>query len=113
MVGKENVLIATVPTKSADCHYAKYQWVDQHLPEWCKRQYSITPRKHWLSQPGVLLIDDSDGNVKKWRNPFPDSKIEGSQDILMPRPWNALAGIGSDSGATSAHIAEELGKIET
>lgn len=111
LVGKENVLIATVPTKSADCHYAKYQWIDKQLPDWCLRQYSITPRKHKLSMPGVLLIDDCDHNMVDWREP--GEGREGGQAILMPRPWNALADIGSSSGATSAYIAEELGKIET
>ncbi len=114
MVGRENVLIATAPTKSADCLFGKYQWMDEHLPDWCKRQYSVTPRKHWLSQPGVLLIDDSDGNVERWRDPFPDSKIhiEGGDAILVPRPWNSLHEIGKDNGATSAYLAGELGKVE-
>ena len=110
MVGRENVLIATVPTKSADCLFGKYQWMDQHLPDWCKRQYSVTPRKHWLSKPGVLLIDDSGGNVEKWKNPFGDE--EGGDAILVPRPWNELYEIGKDNGATSAYLAAELGKRE-
>lgn len=102
LVGKENVMIATVPTKSADCHFGKYQWISRHLPEWINRQYSITPRKEWLAQPGVMLIDDSDNNIAK----FTDRK-RGGAGIVCPRPWNSQAGTH-----TSCYIAEQLGKYE-
>jgi len=103
LVGEENVLLATAPVKSPDCHYAKYQWIENHLPKWMQRQYNITPRKHRLSRPGVLLIDDSDHNVEKFRNPgWP-----GGDAILVPRPWNTLVGVH-----TSSYLAEELGKRE-
>lgn len=83
MVGPENVLIATVPTKSAAAHSAKFEWIEEHCPDWVKRQYSITPRKNWLAQPGVLLIDDSDKNCDKFEE-------AGGHAILVPRPWNTL-----------------------
>ncbi len=110
MVGRENVLIATSPTKSADCHFAKYQWIQEHIPDWCKRQYDITPRKHWLSQPGVLLIDDCDQNVETWRNPPKDRP--GGEAILVPRPWNSLSELGIDDVATHGYLDWELEKIE-
>lgn len=88
LVGYKNVMIATSPTKSADCLLGKYQWMEKNLPDWMQRQYSITPRKVWLSQPGVLLIDDCDQNIEDFRNP-PDGSPGGS-GILVPRPWNSL-----------------------
>ena len=109
-VGRENVLIATVPTKSADCLFGKYQWIEEHLPDWCQRQYSVTPRKHWLSEPGVLLIDDSGSNVKKWLEPFPGKP--GGKSILVPRPWNDMWEIGQDNGATSVYLAQQLDALE-
>ena len=110
MVGKENVMIATVPTKSPDCHYAKYKWMEKNLPPWMARQYSVTPRKHWLSHPGVLLIDDCDHNIKQWLNPFPGRK--GGDAILVPRPWNPLKDIGVSTGETNSYLAAELAKRE-
>ena len=99
LVGEENVMIATAPTKSADCHFAKYTWMEKHLPKWLQRQYSITPRKGWLAQPGVLLIDDCDGNVKYFRK-------KGSA-VLVPRPWNSL-----HDEHTNSWLAEQLGQFE-
>ena len=87
-VGKDNVIIATSPTKSPDCLFGKYQWIEKHTPSWCHRQYSITPRKNWLAQPGVLLIDDCDGNCDAFRK-------EGGDAILVPRPWNTLSALSS------------------
>jgi len=83
LVGRENVLIATSPTKSPDCLFGKYQWIEQHCPDWIKRQYAVTPRKHWLAQEGYLLIDDCDSNCEAFVQ-------EGGQAILVPRPWNSL-----------------------
>lgn len=80
-VGPENVQIATSPTKDPDCLSGKLEWIHQHLPEWMHRQYSITPRKWKYGFPTTLLIDDSDANVRKFRE-------HGGHAILMPRPWN-------------------------
>jgi len=100
LVGEENVLIATSPTKSADCHYGKYQWMENNLPKWLHRQYSVTPRKSWLAQPGVLLIDDCDMNVNEFQT-------RGGKAILVPRPWNTL-----QDEHTNSWLAESLGQFE-
>ena len=105
MVGQKNVLIATSPTKSADCHHGKYHWIRDHVPEWCKRQYSITPRKSWLARPGVLLIDDADANCEAFR--------EGGGDaLLVPRPWNTMWEVGQSDLQTTAYLAESLSKVD-
>lgn len=100
LVGEENVMIATSPTKSADCHFAKYHWMMRHLPEWLKRQYSITPRKHRMAQPGTLLIDDCDHNVAKFR-------ARKGAGIVVPRPWNKLR-----RECTDSHLISTLGEYE-
>jgi 5'(3')-deoxyribonucleotidase len=105
LVDKENVMIATVPTKSPDCHYAKYQWMENHLPEWMQRQYSITPRKNKLSHEGVLLIDDCDANIL-------DFIDRGGDGILVPRPWNSLYYIGTNNATINDYLANELYKRE-
>lgn len=87
LVGRENVLIATAPTKCGDCLAGKYDWVERNLPDWCQRQYSITPRKEWLAQEGVLLVDDCDKNCENFvvRK---DGTQTGGSALLVPRPWN-------------------------
>jgi len=102
----ENILVATSPTKAADCLFAKYQWIEKHLPPELHRQYSITPRKHWLSQPGVLLLDDCEKNIE-------DFIKYGGHGILIPRPWNSLHNIGIDSDKTIQYINDEFDKYES
>ena len=87
MVGRENVMVATVPTKSPDCLFGKYEWMEQHLG---------------------FNIDDADHNVKEWRT-RPDGMPSGDA-ILVPRPWNSLHEIGQCSFATSQYLAVELAK---
>ena len=87
LVGRENVQIATAPTKCGDCLAGKYDWMDKNLPSWCQRQYSVTPRKEWLAQPGVLLIDDSAENCMNFIYKK-DKSLTGGCALLVPRPWN-------------------------
>ena len=89
LVGRGNVIIATVPTKSADCCAGKHDWIMRHLPLWCQRQYDITPRKHKLAHHGVLLIDDSDKNCERFIVDK-DGHPNGASSIICPRPWNKM-----------------------
>ncbi len=105
LVGKENVMVATSPTKSPDCHYAKYQWMENNLPEWMDREYAITPRKKKLAHPGVLLLDDCDKNIN-------DFVERGGDGILVPRPWNSLYYLGTNNATINDYLANELYKRE-
>jgi hypothetical protein len=89
-VGQKNVIIATVPTKSRGCVAGKYTWIERYLPYWAQRQYAITPRKHFFAQPGALLVDDHDKNIKAFRE-------SGGEAIVVPRPWNAMYGAEPDT----------------
>jgi 5'(3')-deoxyribonucleotidase len=80
-VGRENVYIATSPTKDALSHSDKVEWIQDNLPEWLHRQYFITPRKWQLGQPGALLVDDHKENCDKFIQ-------RGGDALLVPRPWN-------------------------
>lgn len=80
-----SIYVATSPTKDPDCLAGKLEWIHSHLPRWMHRQYSITPRKWKLAQPGTLLIDDNEANCQKFVN-------GGGVAILFPRPWNEAAG---------------------
>lgn len=100
-ISADNILIATSPTKSADCLFAKYQWITQYLPMQIHRQYSITPRKSWLAKPGVLLVDDCDKNIDEFRK-------EGGEGILVPRPWNSLHRQSLDQNEINRYLHEKF-----
>ena len=105
LVGRENVIIATVPTKSADCVAGKHDWIMRHLPVWCQRQYNITPRKQFLAHTGVLLIDDSAANCAKFLKKK-DGTTSGASSIICPRPWNPLSDVDCDG-----YLRRQLGKF--
>jgi hypothetical protein len=80
-VGRENVCIATSPTKDPECLAGKLEWIHDHFPRWMHRQYAITPRKHLLARPDSLLIDDYRENTERF-------EALCGHAILVPRPWN-------------------------
>lgn len=80
-VGRENVCIATSPTKCPESLAGKLEWIHDHYPAWMHRQYAVTPRKHLFARPDSLLIDDYGENTARFR-------ALGGQVILVPRPWN-------------------------
>lgn len=83
LVGRENICIATSPTKDPECLAGKLEWIHDHLPPWLHREFAITPRKWRFARPDSLLIDDYDENIRLWRE-------NGGVAIQVPRPWNAL-----------------------
>jgi len=80
-VGRENVCIATSPTKDPECLAGKLEWIHDRFPVWMHRQYAITPRKHLLARPDSLLIDDYQENTDRF-------EAHGGRAVLVPRPWN-------------------------
>ena len=89
-VGRDNVYIATTPTKDPRSHADKLLWIWDHLPGWIHRQYFITPRKWLLGKEGTVLVDDHFENCEKFVE-------EGGTAILVPRPWNRYHWLDSDS----------------
>jgi hypothetical protein len=99
LVGWENVMIATSPTKDGACAAGKIDWIHANLPPWLHRQYAITPRKWFLAQRGALLIDDNTKNVRLF-------KKGGGRTLLVPRPWNRL-----HASWTPLVLVEKLGRL--
>lgn len=86
VVGLGGVIIGTSPTKCPECLAGKYEWMMKNLPEQLHRQWSITPRKwEYGRDSNSVLIDDLDENCLKFQE-------MGGQAILVPRPWNSVAG---------------------
>jgi len=72
-------ILCTSPSLSDGCNSGKVAWIRKNFPQF-HRQFMITPCKHLL-RGDFVLIDDSDDNVKKFR--------QNSQPaILFPQPWN-------------------------
>jgi hypothetical protein len=82
-VGRKNICIATSPTLDPECLAGKLEWIHEHLPEWMRRQYAITPRKFLLARGDSVLIDDCEDNIQNFED-------NGGHGILVPRPWNHL-----------------------
>lgn len=81
IVGREEVYLATTPTKDPQSHGDKLHWIWDNLPTWIHRQYNITPRKWTMGKPGVILFDDHLDNCVNFVE-------EGGEALLVPRPWN-------------------------
>lgn len=84
-VGRDNVFLLTSPINDPECVAGKMEWIRDFLPSWFweNRQYIIAPPKWVCARPDALLIDDSDANIRRFRE-------EGGLAILLPRPWNSL-----------------------
>ncbi len=90
-VGPDKVLICTTPIcgpeiniwATTECLKGKYVWIENNLPEYLHRSFSMTPQKHFCATPETLLIDDSRKNVD-------DFRAAGGHAILVPRPWNSV-----------------------
>jgi hypothetical protein len=89
------VALLSTPSKSAFCHSGKRVWVDEHAPDF---ELILCKSKHFLAAPGRVLIDDNDGNIKKWRD-------NGGIGILFPQPWNANHPFTDDP---LGHVVEQL-----
>jgi hypothetical protein len=90
IIGKDNLFLATSPTKDPDCLAGKLEWIQENTPEFLHRQYVITPRKWLLANEKTLLIDDNGDNIKRFY-------LAGGNVIMFPRPWNCLHGMDSMS----------------
>jgi rfaE bifunctional protein nucleotidyltransferase chain/domain len=79
----ESVFLCSSPTRDSSSAMGKLRWIERHLDESWLRRYVLTPCKHLLARPNVVLIDDCDANVRQFVG-------LGGQAILVPRPWNSF-----------------------
>lgn len=76
--------LATSPSIHHSCYAGKRLWVQRQFGKYFTR-CMIGSQKHLMSREGVVLIDDSDDNCRKFME-----KGEGIS-ILFPQPWNKLS----------------------
>lgn len=78
---KGEFLVSTSPSLDPWCASAKVTWMRKHIgPRFCN--YMIGHQKYAMANPDNILIDDNDGNVKKFRE-------AGGRAILFPHRWNS------------------------
>lgn len=100
LVGRKNIAILTSPSQSPWCHYGKAAWIKNHFPE-LQRNLLIGACKEFCANENTVLIDDYDGNVKKFRD-------SGGSAVLFPRPWNTLH---EKCKYPLTHVNDELRRI--
>lgn len=73
--------ICSTPSAHHSSAAGKVAWIQTWIPK-MRRRFVLTPMKHLLAKPGVVLIDDHDKNVEAFR-------AAGGEADLVPRPWNS------------------------
>jgi len=76
------------PSRSPICYSGKIKWVLKNYPKE-DRSLFLGCKKHFLANPNVLLIDDTDKKVKKFREygghafkwPCPLALIDGDKNV--------------------------------
>jgi len=100
LVGRENVFICTKSLPQPLHYSGKIAWIYNHLPEWICGQIDITGHKYTNAREGALLIDDSEGNVDKFR------ATRRGNALLVPRPWNRNTHVHSSWEYTALCLGE-------
>lgn len=78
---KGNWRIVTAPSQGTTSYDGKVRWLKKRFGHKFDK-FAITPHKEDFAKPGVLLIDDRESNLTKFR-------AEGGQGCLFPRMWNS------------------------
>lgn len=102
--GVDRIGILSSPTKFDGCRDGKQDWVDRFLPQYSKRCFLGSQKEFW-ADPHVVLVDDHDPNVEKFRE-------KGGKALLLPRPWNERRGETDGNGCFDVpRVIEELKEL--
>ncbi len=74
------VTISTAPSNDSECARGKYEWLEKHLGV-KPSDVMVGGRKYLLANPLHILIDDSPGNVNKFRE-------RSGLAVGFKQPWN-------------------------
>lgn len=80
LLGPDNLVISTAPSRSADSLKGKAEWL-QEMFGYKFNRYMFGRHKHLLAGSGLTLIDDKDANVEAFR-------AHGGRAVLFPQKWN-------------------------
>ena len=76
----DNVILVTSPMYNASSAMGKIEFIQRNLPKY-KRRYSICPIKEMFAHPNAVLIDDSNLNIRRFRE-------RSGYAIEVGRIWN-------------------------
>lgn len=78
-----DIVFCSTPSKNPNSLHGKMEWIYRFTKNDNFRSYIFTPRKELCADEHHILIDDSDENIRKF-------KEAGGKGILFPQPWNSL-----------------------
>lgn len=80
--------VVTAPSRCPTSYMGKAQWAQLHLRDAWDR---LCPYRHKevFAGPNVVLIDDRDENVRKFR-------AAGGRAVVFPRHWNSMHRVKND-----------------
>jgi len=80
LISMDKVILCTTPRLCPHSFSGKFKWIEKHFGRGFE-DFIFTTQKHLLARPGVILIDDFDGNIDNFR-------LCGGEGILVPRSYN-------------------------
>lgn len=95
------MLFWTSPILSPHCHSAKARWFAKRFGESSLNLLIIGSHKHLAAKRDVVLIDDSDDNIAKFRK-------HGGLAITFPQPWNANREVATSDESRIKHVTQKL-----
>lgn len=98
----DNWRIVTAPSNDVDCYTQKVRWLKRTFGAQFYR-FHVTPHKHDLAKPGVVLIDDRESNLASF------TADTGAGAVLFPTYHNALHALRADP---VAYVRAELDRLK-
>lgn len=84
----DDILFTSSPCDTPGCESGKRAWLAKHVPH-LKDHFNFSKKKHKLSKPFTVLVDDHDANVEKFNKGLGIA-------VLVPLPWsNDPAGLNA------------------
>jgi len=103
LLGKDNFVISTSPSFSPESVYGKVRWLKRRFG-YNFKNYMIGEHKHLMAKSGLVLIDDYESNVEKFRE-------AGGDAIMFPQLWNYNAILVPDRVAHVKRVLDVVRKL--
>lgn len=100
------IRIVTSPRSPLSIRHHEAAGSTQLVAERYASQVEIVEWKGSLSRPGLLLIDDSDEQIRTWRR-------HGGRAVVMPRPWNSEHAHAADPHQVIARLRQQIAELNT
>lgn len=88
--------ICTSPSRDPACPRGKMEWLYAHVRP-AFRDVALTPKKHLLARPDVVLVDDTERMCERF-------EAEGGHAVLFPQYWNRRGAVADPWGLVKAEL---------